>query len=962
MRIFDPSLMIGLGLVVLGLWALAGSPGSAANSVFFALDPTNAVAALLAGGALLFAQVSSQAQRIAQLTVGSWLLILSAVGHIASVFEFMTFKMALGEAWAVALMGFMLIAFHARRLPVEAVRFAWFLMCAVGLFGLAGYFLDLGILYSGYPDVRIAPLLALTLLASAIGMWLQSDQKEWHERFHTGRADKKISFIGGMILLGIAITAGLAGFVLMADATQKVLADRLTVSLEYRARNFQASLTHAVDNAMLASTRPRFNILMAKHAQAGLSQIEHEEIQKILDDIIKSTPIVALVVYDLQGNILGQRGTLISDPPFEARLAIDGDFSLLWKDATILRASVPILPKGERAGLLVVDIPSPAIDRLFNDHAGLGESGSMGICAPKSGGILCLPSRGNGYQVKLIPRYPEGKPVPMTFALDGKTGIVTALDRNKENVISAHAPLGKLGLGIIVKISTAELYQVVRRQLSQTLSVIFILVVIGMAALRWQITPLARSLVEQIRERKLAEERFAHLAHHDSLTGLPNRVLFHDRLRVAMIEAKRREQSVAVIFLDVDRFKTINDTLGHNAGDDLLKQIATRLTACLRAGDTVSRLAGDEFALALPSVEDTIYTRHLAQRLLACFTKPFRLQAQPIFVTASIGVTHYPDDATSVEDLLKNADTAMYRAKEAGRNNFHFYSADMHAQAVKRLAMENALRGATERGELVLYYQPLVDIKSGQIEGMEALVRWNHPELGLVPPLDFIPLAEETGLIIPIGEWVLRSACTQAREWQNAGLPPLRLSVNLSARQFQKDLAGMVALILDETGLESKYLELELTESMVMQNPEKAVVMLDALDQMGVRLSIDDFGTGYSSLSYLKRFPIDTLKVDRSFVRDIPGDADDMLITSGIISLAHSLGIQVVAEGVETAAQLTFLRMQNCDVMQGYYFSKALPASAFAHLLIERRKLENIEQGDVGQMSASRQPTPVLTL
>lgn len=948
MRIFDSTVTIGLGLVLLGLWALAGSPGSAANSVFFALDLASAAAVLLAGSALLFAQVSSQVQRIAQLTVGICLVVLAAVGHIAAVFELMAVKMALGETGAVVLMGFMLVAFHARRLPVEVVRFAWFSMFVVGLFGLAGYFLDLGILYSGYPDVQIAPLLALTLLASAIGMWLQGHQQAWRERFHTGRADKKISFIGGMILLGIAITAGLAGFVLMADATHNVLTDRLTVSLEYRARSFQASLNHAVDNAMLASTRPRFNILMAKHAHAGLSQIEHEEIQKILDDIIRSTPIVALVVYDLHGNILGQRGTLMSDPPFEAPLAIYGDFSLLWKDATMLRGRVPILPKGERAGLLVVDIPSPAIDRLFKDHAGLGESGSMGICAPKNDSILCLPSRGNGYQVKLIPRYPEGKPVPMTFALDGKTGIVTALDRNKENVISAHAPLGKLGLGIIVKISTAELYQVVRRQLSQTLSMILILVVIGMAALRWQITPLARSLVEQIRERKLAEERFAHLAHHDSLTGLPNRVLFYDRLKFAMIEAKRRGQSVVVMFLDVDRFKIINDTLGHNAGDDLLKQIAMRLTACLRAGDTVSRLAGDEFALALPSMEDTNYTRHLAQRLLTCFNKPFLIKEQPIFVTASIGVTHYPADATSVEGLLKNADTAMYRAKEAGRDNFHFYSADMHAQAVKRLAMENALRGATERGELVLHYQPLVDLKSGQIEGMEALVRWNHPELGLVSPADFIPLAEETGLIIPIGEWVLRTACAQARAWQNAGLPPLRLSVNLSARQFQKDLAGMVALILEETALEPKYLELELTESMVMQNPEKAVVMLDALDQMGVRLSIDDFGTGYSSLGYLKRFPIDTLKVDRSFVRDIPSDTDDMLITTGIIGLAHSLGIQVIAEGVETSAQLSFLLTQRCDTMQGYYFSKPLPASAFLQLMRDGRKLENIEQREAG--------------
>lgn len=727
-----------------------------------------------------------------------------------------------------------------------------------------------------------------------------------------------------------------------------MLTDNLMISLEHRVRSFQTIVGHAVENAVLASTRPRFNILMAKHAQEGLNETERQEVQKILDDIVKNTPIVALVVHDVQGNIIGERGKLIGDPPFQAPLAIGGDISLLWKDASVLRARVPIRPNGERVGLLVVDIPLPAVDLLFGDFAGLGQTGSMGVCATQGEGIQCLPSRANNYRVLQAPRHFKGNPLPMSYALDGKTGVVTAVDALGESVISAYAPIGNLGLGMVVKIRTAELYVAVKRQLSYTLGAILVLVVIGMFLLRWQITPLARNLVAQIRERKLAEERFAHLAQHDSLTGLPNRVLFHDRLQLAMIDAKRRQQTVAVMFLDADRFKTINDTLGHDAGDDLLKQIATRLTSCLRAGDTVSRLAGDEFAVVLPGVENTNYTRDLAQRLLGCFAEPFRLKEQQIFITASIGVTLYPSDATTEEGLLKNADTAMYRAKDAGRNNFQFYSADMHAHAVQRLKLENRLRGATERGELVLHYQPLVNLKSGQIEGMEALLRWNHPELGQVPPLEFIPLAEETGLIIPIGEWVLRAACAQARAWQDAGLPPLQLSVNLSARQFQKDLVGMVKSVLEETGLEPKYLELELTESVVMQNPERAVATLDALDQMGVRLSIDDFGTGYSSLGYLKRFPIDTLKVDRSFVCDIPGDADDMLITAGIIGLAHSLGIRVVAEGVETSAQLSFLHAQHCDAMQGYYFSKPLPAKAFALLVSERRELENNEQREAG--------------
>ncbi len=493
----------------------------------------------------------------------------------------------------------------------------------------------------------------------------------------------------------------------------------------------------------------------------------------------------------------------------------------------MLRVRVPIELKNEQAALMVADVALPEVDQLFGDFAGLGQTGSMGVCAAQGDGIVCLPARGNNYQVKRIPRNFNGKPVPMSFALDGKTSVVTAIDRNEESVIYAHVLLGKPGLGMIVKISAAELYLTVKQQLGYTLGSIVILVVIGMALLRWQITPLARKLMAEIRERKLAEERFSHLAHHDSLTGLPNRILFYDRMQLALMDAKRCRQLVAVIFLDADRFKTINDTLGHEAGDELLVPIAARLSTYLRAGDTVSRLAGDEFSLVLPGVENTNNARQLAQRLSDSFTEPFRIKEQHIFITASIGITLYPVDASTVEGLLKNADTAMYRAKDAGRNNFQFYSADMHAQALECATLENHLRGAMARGELILHYQPLIDTKSGQIAGMEALLRWNHPELGLMAPMEFIPLAEETGLIIPIGEWVLRTASAQARAWQDAGLPPLRLTVNLSARQFQKELVGTVASILKETGLEPRYLELELTETVVMQDPETAVATLD---------------------------------------------------------------------------------------------------------------------------------------
>ena len=943
-----PISLIGLGLVLFGGGSIAENLGFIVALPFFSTDFVSGVAIVLTGGALLFAQTSSRIQRNGQLILGVALLMAAVLGYFPTVFGFDTTGARLGETVAVAIMGLTLISFHAIRSPGVLIQIALLLMAAAGLFGLAGYFLDFDVLYRGYADIHITPPISATLLACALGLWLQSHGMAWHRRLFVGRDDNQISLISGAILLGVVLSAGLAVFVLMARSTETILTDSLMISLEHRMRTFQSTVDHAIQNVTAASTRPRLNALIAKRMEEGLSNAEDEEMHKIIDTVIASTSITALVLYDNAGNIIGKRGTLVSDAPFRVPLAHPGYASLLWKNVVMLRLRVAVGAKGERAALMVTDVKLPAIDQLFRDFAGLGESGSMGVCAAQGDGVLCLPSRANNYRVLKAPRRFKDSPLPMSYALDGKTGGMTAIDAHGENVISVYAPIGNLGLGMIVKIRTAELYATVKRQLGFTLVTIFILASIGMLLLRWQITPLARKLVNEVGERKLAEERFSHLAHHDSLTGLPNRVLFHDRLHLAMIEAMRRQQVVAVMFLDVDRFKTINDTLGHEAGDDLLKQIAGRLTARLRAGDTVSRLAGDEFALVLPAVESTDITRHLAQRLMGCFAEPFCVSEQQIYISASIGVTLYPSDATTVEGLLKNADTAMYRAKDAGRNNFQFYSADMHAHAVKRLKMENALRGATDRGELVLHYQPLVNLKSGQIEGMEALLRWNHPELGLVPPLDFIPLAEETGLIIPIGEWVLRTACTQARAWQDAGLPPLRLSVNLSARQFQKDLVSLVALVLEDTGLEAKYLELELTESVVMQNPEKGITTLAALDRMGVRLSIDDFGTGYSSLSYLKRFPIDTLKVDRSFVRDIPDDTDDMLITTSIIGLAHSLGIQVVAEGVETSAQLSFLTAQQCDAMQGYYFSKPLPAAAFAQLVRERPTLKDIDQRAAG--------------
>jgi PAS domain S-box-containing protein len=455
-------------------------------------------------------------------------------------------------------------------------------------------------------------------------------------------------------------------------------------------------------------------------------------------------------------------------------------------------------------------------------------------------------------------------------------------------------------------------------------------------------------IVRDITERKEAEKRTAYLANYDGLTGLPNRNLFLDRLNQAIIRAQRNRRLVALLFLDIDRFKKINDSLGHSAGDNLLQQVANRLQHTLRKSDTisrqsltavhhveiedntVSRLGGDEFTLILENLANADNVTTVAQKILDAFVEPFQLGGHGIYITTSIGITIYPTDSADLHTLIKNADTAMYRAKEQGRNNYQFYTEDMNAKAYQRLSLETSLRRALERNEFLLHYQPKLDLRSGQIMGVEALLRWQPPDRAMVSPAEFIPLLEDTGLIIPVGRWVLHTACAQLKAWQDAGLPQLSMAVNLSARQFrQKELAESIGTILLETRLDPHSLELELTESLLMENLEANIATMTKLEAMGVRISIDDFGTGYSSLSYLKRFPIHTLKIDRSFVRDITTDPDDAAIANAVIALAHSLRLNVVAEGVETQEQLDYLQNQGCEQIQGYLLSRPLPAESF---------------------------------
>jgi diguanylate cyclase (GGDEF)-like protein len=438
--------------------------------------------------------------------------------------------------------------------------------------------------------------------------------------------------------------------------------------------------------------------------------------------------------------------------------------------------------------------------------------------------------------------------------------------------------------------------------------------------------------------RKVAEHQLEHLAHHDALTGLPNRVLVQDRFDRARANADRAATKVALLFLDLDSFKIINDSLGHTVGDAMLKQIAARLAECVRDTDTISRQGGDEFLIVLPAVQNADDTALVLAKLLERLHAPILVDGHELSTSVSIGVAIYPDDGPDFDTLLKKSDMAMYRAKDAGRNTYRYFDEQMNVEAVEHLALTNNLRRAVERGEFVLHYQPQLDLATGTVVGAEALIRWNHPDRGLVSPRHFIPVAEESGLIIPISEWVIREACRQNVRWRNAGLQDLVMAVNLSAVQFRRgDVEQTVVNALKKSGLNPEYLELELTESTLIHESENVLATVQRLKQLGVKFSIDDFGTGYSSLSYLKRFAIDKLKIDQSFIRDLAVDPDDAAIVRAIIQMAHSLGLKTMAEGVETAEMLAPLRVFGCDEVQGYYFARPMPAREFEQYLRDRQ-------------------------
>lgn len=448
-----------------------------------------------------------------------------------------------------------------------------------------------------------------------------------------------------------------------------------------------------------------------------------------------------------------------------------------------------------------------------------------------------------------------------------------------------------------------------------------------------------------ISERMESEERLRYMAHHDSLTALPNRTQYMDRLKKSLAHARRYEKRVAVLFVDLDRFKTINDTLGHDVGDQVLMQIAERIGINVRKEDTVARFGGDEFAILLDDIKTEQNVAHLAKKILLSLEQPLLIDKQELFISASIGISLFPNDGEEAGLLLKNADIAMYKAKDFGKNNYQFYSVEMSARSFQRLAMENSLRRALEREEFILFYQPQIDVENGNIVGVEALIRWQHAELGLVSPIDFIPLLEETGLISEVGYWVIETACKQIKYWHDMGCSSLLMSVNISGRQFHAvNFIEKIEEIVKQSGVLPETIEMEITESVLMENQKSTNDALASLDNIGFKIALDDFGTGYSSLSYLRRFRIDTLKVDRSFVRDVTDNPDDAAITSAIIAMAQSLKLKVIAEGVETKEQLKFIKQHNCRYVQGFLFSRPLPANEIEQLLMAQQNKLNKQQ------------------
>ncbi|GBL44793.1 diguanylate cyclase/phosphodiesterase [Sulfuriferula multivorans] len=866
---------------------------------------------------------------------------------------------------------------------------------------------------------------------------------------------QRIGLVAGTILVAVAILVGMMVFYIMQRHAENLLRQTLQTSLQNHVDIAQSEIRGGFEKGLTVATRPLL-INQIEYANTHSGDNATLTVLTKAAQSFLSTGLTAISLFDAQGKEVAHAGAFLRKPALSVPVSTVGHTQILYSNQFFLRTDVNMVKAGRVVGRVITETPLPTLSSMFKSVERSGKTAELALCASTGANQMqCFPTTLTHHIFTLAKRSPTGAPLPMTHALEGETGFVIAQDYRHQEVVAAYSPVDDLGLGMVLKMDSAELYAPIWSQLRYLLPLIVAMLAIALLLLRWLLTPLVTELVRSerearaanvrlrdsenrvrmlldnvdegivsissngrielfnpgaermfnyrsadilgenisilmpepyrsehdqylerylqtgeshvigtarevaaqrsngetfpmelrvsefsldgqrmfigimrdITERKATEEKIIHLAHFDALTDLPNRRLVQDRTQQTIAWARRADAQFAVMFIDLDKFKSINDTLGHNVGDQLLQRVAQRLIESLRAEDTVGRQGGDEFIVLLASLSAAEDSAVVAQKILSALSAPFVINGQDLRTGASIGIAVYPQDGEDVETLLKNSDTAMYHAKEAGRSNYQFFAQTMNAAAAERLLLESSLRQAIDRNQLLLHYQPLVNIADGRIVATEALVRWNHPELGLISPARFIPIAEDSGVIIPLGDWVLRRACYQLKQWREQGIPLQRMVVNLSPRQFrQKHLVQTFTQVLKETGVDPHWLGLEVTESVIMENPEEAIGILCELKALGIELSLDDFGTGYSSLSYLKRFPIDKLKIDQSFVRDITTDPDDEGMVAAIIVMAHQLSIRVVAEGVETEAQLAFLRGQGCDEYQGYYFSRPLPA------------------------------------
>jgi diguanylate cyclase (GGDEF)-like protein/PAS domain S-box-containing protein len=863
----------------------------------------------------------------------------------------------------------------------------------------------------------------------------------------------RINFLSGVVLIAATLATGLLVFVVMKNHTEDLLTKGMALSLQTRSAQFQFEIYGADSLARHFAGR----IDVARQLRALRLNPRNVRARSQLRHI--ATSLLSDGIERVEFRLSRQAAPVLSvGQAVSEELSVPLSSGLIghlgWDHGFVLKTTIPVAINERNLGSVTVFSRHPELDTFVMSDTGLGRTAEIVICGTiknDSGFMKCFPSQLSGHVFPHQARIVRGAPLPMSHALDGKSGVVVAHDYRHKEVVAAYGPIGNLGLGMVLKIDTSELFAPVLEQGKYVVAVIVLILVLGMAILRWLVSPLVaqvlrsekdtrdanallrdsetrtRAVLENVGEGiftvsedgrvqtansaietmfgypgeqlagtgittlfrhhdpdltdeallqillnadpglgqfgleimgirrdgntfpaalkmsemtlkggrdyigalrdltdyKEKEARILHLANHDSLTGLPNRNLLQDRIEQAILHGQRHGTRVAVLFIDLDNFKTINDSLGHDVGDMLLQRVSLRVAECVREKDTVARQGGDEFIVVITELNNPQDAGVVATNILGALSAPYTIGNRELHSNASIGIAVFPEDGREVDTLLKHSDVAMYHAKSAGRNNFQFYAPEMNERAIERLMIESYLRHAIEYNELHIEYQPIVSVGENQPLAVEALLRWQHPYLGNVSPTTFIPIAEEAGLIGTLGEWVLRQACLQIRSWENQGFAVGRVVFNLSPRQFrQNNLAQSIIDILQETGVKGSQIGLEITETVIVDNAEFAIITLQELREFGIEISLDDFGTGYSSFGMLKRFPIDKLKVDRSFVRDIATDEADASVVAGIIAMAHSLGIRVVAEGVETQDQLEFIRGHHCDEYQGFFYSR----------------------------------------